>query len=186
MSQDPSIRASERRMVCFGSSRIGATDPAFALGVEVGAVLARHGWTVLSGGYAGAMEAVSRGAREAGGRAIGVTTPVFADREPNLHLDAVWTEPDYPARLAALCRQGHGFLALGGGLGTLSEWTTIWCLLSIGQVPGPLYLFEDPWRSVVEPVLALPEVGRGRAELLHWLRDAADLDAALAAAKRRG
>jgi uncharacterized protein (TIGR00730 family) len=181
MSLEVSRRVSERRMVCFGSSRIGESDPAFALGLRVGAVLARNGWTVLSGGYAGAMEAVSRGARGAGGRAIGVTTPIFADREPNAHLDAVWSEPDYPARLAALCRQGHGFLALPGGLGTLSEWTTVWCLLSIGQVAGPLYLFEDPWRGIFEPILALPEVGEVRAGLLHWLGDAGDLDRALAA-----
>jgi uncharacterized protein (TIGR00730 family) len=158
MSLEVPRRVSERRMVCFGSSRIGESDPAFALGLRVGAVLARNGWTVLSGGYAGAMEAVSRGARGAGGRAIGVTTPIFADREPNAHLDAVWSEPDYPARLAALCRQGHGFLALPGGLGTLSEWTTVWCL-----------------------ILALPEVGEVRAGLLHWLGDAGDLDRALAA-----
>lgn len=186
MSHETPVRASERRMVCFGSSRVGPSDPEFTLGMQVGAVLARRGWTVLSGGYAGAMEAVSRGARDAGGRAIGVTTPIFADREPNLHLDAVWSEPDYPARLAALCRQGHGFLALPGGLGTLSEWTTVWCLLSIDQVPGPLYLFEDPWRRVVDPILALPEVGPERAALLHWVRDARSLDAALAATAQVG
>ena len=180
MSGPVEVRAAERRMVCFGSSRVGPDDAAFGLGVEVGGVLARRGWTVLSGGYAGAMEAVSRGARDAGGRAIGVTTPIFADRAPNLHLDAVWTEPDYPARLAALCRQGHGFLALPGGLGTLSEWTTVWCLCSIGQVPGPLFLFENPWRAVVEPILRLPEVGAERAGLIRWVRDAQDLDAVLA------
>ena len=173
-------------MVCFGSSRVLDGQPAHDLAVEVGRVLARRGWTVCSGGYDGTMGAVSRGAREAGGRVEGVITPIFADRQANAHLDAVFSEPDYLARMGTLCRQGHGFLALPGGLGTLSEWTTVWCLLSIRQVPGPLYLFEDPWRAVAEPILALPEVADRFAELLHFVRDADDLDRALAAREELG
>jgi len=170
--------------VCFGSSRVGAESPAARSAETVGRILAERGITVLSGGYDGVMDAVSRGATEAGGAAIGVTTPIFPRRDPSRHLTAQWTEPDYLARLATLVRQAHGFVALPGGLGTLSEWVTAWVLLTIRQAPGPLFLFEDPWRPVFEAILAVDEVDPAHAEHVHWLRDAADLAPALDAGVR--
>lgn len=168
-----------RRFVCFGSSRVGPEDPAARAAEDVGRVLAERGIDVLSGGYEGTMGAVSRGAAAAGGEVIGVTTPIFAGRVPNEHLTSHWTEPDYVGRLATLCRQANGFVALPGALGTLSEWTTAWCLMSIGEAEGPLYLFEEPWRPVVETIMNLDEVDSSLTGLLHWIRSADDLAAAL-------
>ena len=98
-----------------------------------GVMLAELGWTVMTGGYEGAMGEVSRGAREAGGRVIGVTTPLFADRIPNEALHEEWTEPDYLARMSTLLRQGQAFVGLPGGLGTLSECLAATCLASIAS-----------------------------------------------------
>jgi len=168
-----------RRFVCFGSSRVGPDDPATHHAEAVGRILDERGIVVLSGGYEGVMGAVSRGAVDAGGEAIGVTTPIFAKRQPNRHLTSHWFEPDYVGRLATLCRQADGFVTLPGSLGTLSEWTTAWCLMSIEQAPGPLFLFEDPWRPLVEAVTALPEFDRSHLERVHFVREPDDLARAL-------
>jgi uncharacterized protein (TIGR00730 family) len=169
----------ERRCVCFGSSR---TDPdsragraAHASGVEI----ARLGWILMSGGYEGAMGAASQGAREAGGRVIGVTTPVFSRRAAHSSLHEEWEEPDYLARMSTLLRQGHAFLALPGGLGTLSEWMMAWCLASIGQLAGPLVLFRDPWEPVFHRVRELEEFNDDLDHLLHWIDSPEDLSTAL-------
>src|SRR5215216_7137944 len=64
---------SRMRISVFGSSQPKERDTAYAEGIELGKLLAERGHTVLTGGYIGLMEAVSRGAREAGGHVIGVT-----------------------------------------------------------------------------------------------------------------
>ena len=140
-----------------------------------GAVLAELGWTVTTGGYEGAMGEASRGAREAGGRVIGVTTPLFADRIPNEALHEEWTEPDYLARMSTLLRQGHAFVGLPGGLGTLSECLAATCLASIGQLGGPVVLFRDPWEPVFERIAGLDEVGPELAGILIWIDDPSGL-----------
>jgi uncharacterized protein (TIGR00730 family) len=169
----------ERRCVCFGSSRTATATAAERLAHECGAELARLGWTVMSGGYEGTMGAVSRGAREVGGRVIGVTTPIFEDRRANEALHAEFREPDYLARMATLLRQGHAFVGLPGGLGTLSECTVAWCLASMGHLAGPLLLFRDPWEPVFEAVSKLEEVPDELPSLLHWIDSPSDLERCL-------
>ena len=112
----------------------------------------------------------------------GVTTPVFADRTPNEALHEVWSEPDYLARMGTLLRQGHAFVGLPGGLGTLAEWLAAVCLASIDQLGGPLVLFREPWEPIFETVLALPETGPEIARLVHWIEDPAELATVLRSA----
>lgn len=159
----------DKRCVCFGSSRSDPESEVGRMARACGEEVARLGWTLVSGGYEGAMGAASRGAQSAGGRVIGVTTPAFADRVPNPALDAQFTEPDYLARMATLLRQGHAFVGLPGGLGTMAEWMTAWCLASVDQLAGPLVLFRDPWERVVEPVLRLEDVPAAMGELVLWI-----------------
>jgi len=163
------------RIVCFGSSRVVPTDPTWKLADAVGYEIGRRGLTVVSGGYGGAMGAVSEGGRRGGGQVYGVTTPIFTERQGNAHLHQEYQEPDYPSRLAALLRQGHGFVALPGALGTVSEWVTAWCLATIDQLGGPLWLFEDPWKPLAESMLRLPESNPEHASQIIWVSDAEDL-----------
>jgi len=137
--------------------------------------IAGAGWTVMTGGYEGVMGAVSRGARQAGGRVIGVTTPIFTARRANDALHEEWSEPDYLARMGTLLRQGHAFVGLPGGLGTLSEWLVALCLASIRQLGGPVFLFRDPWKPVFDTILTLPEAGPELAGLVHWIDEPASL-----------
>ena len=61
------------RVTVFGGSQPGEDSPAYSQAIELGRLLASRGHTVLTGGYIGSMEAVSRGAAEAGGHVVGVT-----------------------------------------------------------------------------------------------------------------
>ena len=167
------------RVVAFGSSRVQPGDPAHDLALAVGGHIGRHGLTVVSGGYAGTMGAVSEGTARAGGRVVGITTRSFADREANSHCDEVEVHDDYPSRMAALLRAGALFVALPGSLGTVSEWVTAWCLASIGQLGGPLWVFREPHAPVGDALMGLPESAAKHAEHLRWLDDADDFSRAL-------
>jgi len=166
---------SSRKVVVFGSSRCpeGGVDQKRAH--EVGRVVAARGLILVSGGYEGSMGAASRGAKEEGGRVLGITTAIFQDRSPNPWLDEHIDEPDYPARMSHMMRLGDAFVALPGALGTLSEWLLAWCLGSIGQLGGPLWAFSDPWRRIYDSILELPEVTPDKADCVHWVQDPGDL-----------
>ena len=164
-----------KSLVVFGSSAARPGTAQWEQAVEVGRIAAANGYELVSGGYQGAMEAASRGAHEAGGRVVGITTRIFADREPSSVLDEIREEADYPARLAALLRAGDAFVALPGGLGTASEWMAACCLASIGQLGGPLYAFVDPWRPLARALAAVDEIGELALQLPAWLEDASAL-----------
>src|SRR5438105_4087745 len=102
----------------FGSSRPQEGHADYAEAVELGRALADAGFAVCTGGYGGVMEGVSRGAREAGGRVLAVTSSFFASRANRWVTDemrtATWQE-----RLFELVRLGDGYVACKGGTGTL-------------------------------------------------------------------
>ena len=134
----------------FGGSQCGPDDAEYRDALRLGRLLAERGFTVVCGGYSGVMEAVSRGAREAGGEAIGVT---LADRQarPNEYLTRQQPAPDLFERLRGLILQSSGFVALRGGLGTIVEVCLVWNLFLLRTLtPRPLVLLGDCWPPVVE------------------------------------
>ena len=75
------MTAGARIITVFGSSRPAESDPDYAEARALGAALAAKGFVVCSGGYGGVMEAVSRGAKEAGGHTLAITAEFFSDRK---------------------------------------------------------------------------------------------------------
>ena len=143
---------SRRAVAVFGASSPQPDEPLYASARLAGARLAAAGVVVLSGGYGGVMEAASRGAREAGGVAIGVTTPIFA-RTPNPWLDREWSAADLWERTRSLVDAASGFLVLAGSAGTLAEAAFLWALRRAGQLGArPVVLAGEPWPDVL-PVL---------------------------------
>jgi hypothetical protein len=133
-----------------GSPRPG--DPAYVEAERLGRLLAEAGYVVMTGGYAGVMEAASKGARQAGGRTIGVTVGMFdqAGRQPNHYVDEVVTYDLLSDRLLHVVSRCDAAIALPGGIGTLSEVALTWSLLQVGQIaPMPLVLVGDTWHSVM-------------------------------------
>src|SRR5688572_14937101 len=117
---------------------------------DLGARLAEAGFTICTGGYLGVMEAASRGAREKGGRVLGIVMNQFKS-EPNRFLtDKVATNHFYE-RLQNLIERSVGFVALRGGMGTVTEVSLVWNKLQTGVInKRPLVLLGAPWRQVVK------------------------------------
>jgi uncharacterized protein (TIGR00730 family) len=105
----------------FGSARFTETHRYYALARQVGALLARDGFTVMTGGGPGIMEAANRGAKEAGGRSIGCNIELPAEQKPNAYLDRWLTFRHFYVRKVMLVKYSYAFIALPGGFGTLDE-----------------------------------------------------------------
>src|SRR5882724_12751671 len=140
----------ERIVTIFGGSKCSESDPEYLQAMRVGELLATAGFTICTGGYLGVMEAASRGAREAGGRVYGIVMNQFK-HEPNRFLtDKVATDHFYD-RLQHLITRSVGFVALRGGMGTVTEVSLVWNKLTTGVLdPRPLILLGEAWKPVVE------------------------------------
>lgn len=136
----------------FGSSRPSDGDTHYALARELGAELASRGFIVCSGGYGGVMEAVSRGAKEAGGKTMGITAEFFSAR-PNAWLDEVISVKTWQERLFALIERGSGYVACPGGTGTLVELAVVWEMLNKRVMPAkPFAIIGHFWQPIIERV----------------------------------
>jgi uncharacterized protein (TIGR00730 family) len=140
----------------FGGSHPKEGSTAYAEAQELGQQLAELGHTVLTGGYIGTMEAVSRGAAEAGGHVIGVTCEEIEHWRPlgpNSWVKEEWREKTLIGRLQTLVEGCDAALALPGGPGTLTEISLTWNLMIIGSLHRrPLILIGDGWQTVFDQV----------------------------------
>ena len=105
----------------FGSARFAAGHPHYELGRQVGSAIAREGFTVLTGGGGGIMEAANRGAREAGGDSIGCNIILPKEQQPNPYIDRMVTFRYFFVRKVMLVKYSQAFVILPGGFGTMDE-----------------------------------------------------------------
>lgn len=134
-----------KMITVFGGSRCGPESEEYTEALALGRLLVEAGFAVCSGGYAGVMEAISRGAHEAGGHVTGFTMAQFR-AEPNSYLKKIVPSEDFYARLQKLIRQSAGYVALRGGMGTMTEICLVWNKLTTGVIPGrPLILLGESW-----------------------------------------
>ena len=146
------MKQTVRVVTVFGSSRPRPGDAHYAQAHALGAALAAQGLAVCSGGYGGVMEAVSRGAKEAGGRTIAVTAAAFRGRA-NAWIDEEIRVQNWQERLFELVRRGLGYVACPGGTGTLVELAVVWEMLNKGLMRGkPLAVLGNFWQPVIERV----------------------------------
>src|SRR5438552_17828056 len=139
----------ERIVTIFGGSKCREADPEYAQAVRVGELLAESGFTICTGGYAGVMEAASRGAHERGGRVLGITMNQFK-AEPNRYLTEKVPSEHFYERLQRWLTQSVGYIALRGGMGTVTEISLVWNKLQTGVLdPRPLVLLGDCWPPIV-------------------------------------
>src|SRR5260370_21632515 len=120
----------------FGSSRQKEGEADYEEGRVLGRALARHGFTICSGGYGGVMEAVCRGAKEAGGRTYGVTAEFFKTAKLNAWIDVEVRAKTWEERLFELSRRAAAFVACKGGTGTLVELAVVWEMLNKSVMTG--------------------------------------------------
>jgi uncharacterized protein (TIGR00730 family) len=118
----------------FGSARFGEGSPAYSIGREIGAGLARQGFTVITGGGPGLMEAANRGAFEAGGVSVGANIVLPVEQKPNPYLTKMIRFRYFFARKVVLVKYSYAYVVLPGGFGTLDEISEALTLIQTGKL----------------------------------------------------
>jgi uncharacterized protein (TIGR00730 family) len=157
----------------FGSARTPESHPHYALGREIGRRLSEAGFTVMTGGGPGLMEAANRGAREAGGPSVACNIKLPVEQAPNRFIDRYVTCHHFFARKVLMFRYSYGFVVLPGGYGTMDEMFEALTLIQTGKIERfPMVLVGlDYWAPLLD---FLRVMARER------MIDAADLDLLLA------
>ncbi|MGE0813553.1 MAG: TIGR00730 family Rossman fold protein [Vicinamibacterales bacterium] len=145
----------------FGSARIGEDHPSYALAREMGAAVARLGFTVMTGGGPGVMEAANRGARDVGGASVGCNIELPFEQAPNPYLDRSVTCRYFFVRKVLLFKYSYAFVALPGGLGTLDELTEALTLIQTGKIKQfPVVLMGTTyWAAFTEMLQTMVTAG---------------------------
>jgi uncharacterized protein (TIGR00730 family) len=161
----------------FGSARIGRDDPMYASARAVGTELARAGFAVITGGGPGAMEAVNRGCKEAGGLSIGCNIELPFEQRMNDYVDLGIDFRYFFVRKLMFVKYAEGFVVFPGGFGTLDELFEALTLIQTGKVRHfPLVLYgADYWSGLLgwlrERVLAEEKIDPGNLELFRVCDD---------------
>jgi len=143
----------ESIVTVFGSSRPREGDPDYEEARTLGRALAKHGFSVCSGGYGGVMEAASRGAKEAGGKTYGVTADFFKNAKVNAWVEEEVRMKTWEERLFELIRRADAFVACKGGTGTLVELAVVWEMLNKSVMNAkPCAVLGDFWAPVLDRV----------------------------------
>lgn len=134
----------------FGSARIKEDHPHYQLARRMGAEIARLGFTVMTGGGPGMMEAANRGAKEAGGRSVGCNIQLPMEQIPNPWLDRSVTMKHFFVRKTLLMKYSYGFVIMPGGVGTLDEMFEALTLIQTKKICNfPIVLMGvDYWQPL--------------------------------------
>jgi len=165
----------------FGSARFHEDHPYYALAREVGSRVSRLGFTVMTGGGPGLMEAANRGARDAGGRSVGCNIILQEEQDPNPYLDCVVTCRHFFVRKVLLFKYSYGFVALPGGIGTMDELFEALTLIQTRKIEHfPVVLIgSDYWQPLVALLDRMADAGTIARADLDLLLVTDDLDRAM-------
>jgi uncharacterized protein (TIGR00730 family) len=161
----------------FGSARTNPGTPEYQLGVELGAALARAGFAVLTGGGPGTMEAVNRGACEAGGISVGLGIELPFEQKLNEWVDIGLNFRYFFARKTMFVKYAQAFVILPGGFGTLDETFEALTLVQTRKVTRfPVVLFGTGyWRGLLDwlrsSALAGGKISAPDLDLIHLTDD---------------
>ncbi len=150
--------AKTRRIAVFGGSAVPEGTREYRAAYRLGQRLAHAGFAVVTGGYIGTMEAVSRGAYEAGGHVIGVpcdTIERWRPVAPNPWIHEHWPAETLLDRLRYLIHRTHGAVVLPGGVGTLTELALYWNHLLVQEIPSrPFIVVGEGWHRALRTLFA--------------------------------
>jgi uncharacterized protein (TIGR00730 family) len=167
----------------FGSARFAEDNEHYQTARSLGRSLAESGYTVITGGGAGIMEAANRGAREAGGRSLGCNIRLPREQRPNSYLDEFIELDHFFVRKVMLVKYSSAFVVMPGGFGTLDEAFEVATLIQTGKLEHfPIIgLGWDFWSGLRDFARATL-VGAGTVDVadLELIRRAADVEEAVA------
>ena len=165
----------------FGSARTPRDHPEYAAGVEIGAALAREGYAVITGGGPGAMEAVNRGASEAGGISVGLGIELPFEQKLNDWVDMGVNFRYFFARKTMFVKYAQAFVIMPGGFGTLDEMFEALTLVQTRKVTRfPVILYGvEYWRGLIDwlrgSMLPGGKIGPADLDLIHLTDDVDDI-----------
>ncbi len=165
----------------FGSARLGPSSPYYGIARDIGGRLADMGFTVMTGGGPGIMEATNLGAREHGGLSVGCNIELPHEQEPNPYLDLWVSCHHFFTRKVLLFKYSYAFVVMPGGLGTLDEMAEALTLIQTGKIENfPVVLvgktYWEPFSLLLAEMVKQGSVSDADLSLFK-LTD--DLDAAM-------
>ena len=171
----------------FGSARTPTHHPDYAAGLELGAALAKAGFAVITGGGPGAMEAVNRGASEAGGVSVGLGIELPFEQTLNDWVDLGVNFRYFFARKTMFVKYAQAFVIMPGGFGTLDEMFEALTLVQTNKVTRfPVILYgTEYWQGLLDwlrgTMLGAGKIGEGDLELLTVTDDIDEIVARIVA-----
>lgn len=162
----------EKAVTVFGSARTPPTDPQYAAAVEVGRLLAKRDFAVITGAGPGIMEAANKGARLAGGRSIGCNIELPFEQGSNPYIDTLVNFRYFFVRKTMFIKYSAAFIIFPGGFGTLDELFEAVTLIQTGKISQfPVILFgRHYWaglfRWLQTRVVEEKKISRGDMDLM--------------------
>jgi uncharacterized protein (TIGR00730 family) len=175
----------------FGSARVREGDSAYESARETARLFAESGFSVVTGGGPGAMEAANRGCQEGGGFSVGFNIELPHEQGVNAYLDLALTFKHFYARKTMFVKPAEGFVVFPGGFGTLDELFEALTLIQTGKVLHfPVVLFDrDYWSGLLDWIqdrlLAEGMISPEDEELLFVTDEPAEAVATVAACYKR-
>ncbi len=169
----------------FGSARFGPDNPWYRMAQGLGADLAKSGFTVMTGGGPGIMEAANRGAKEAGGLSVGCNITLPHEQRPNPHLDRFVEFRYFFVRKVMLVKYSYAFVIMPGGFGTMDELFEVATLIQTGKVQDfPVVLMgKSYWQPLLsflrEVMLAHGTIAQGDIDRILLTDDVQEAVAAV-------
>jgi uncharacterized protein (TIGR00730 family) len=128
----------------YGSARIMQEDGLYQQAREIAYRLGKLGFSIITGGGPGLMEAANRGALEAGAVSVGLNIELPEEQSANIYTTKSLSFSHFFARKVMLVKYATAFIIMPGGLGTLDELTEILTLIQTGKIkPFPVVLFDS-------------------------------------------
>jgi uncharacterized protein (TIGR00730 family) len=165
----------------FGSARFGESHKYYELTREMAKRVSNLGFTVMTGGGPGIMEAANRGAREAGGLSVGCNIELPVEQGANKYVHLFVTCHHFFVRKVLLFKYSYGFVAMPGGLGTLDELCEALTLIQTRKIRNfPVVLIGvDYWRPFMTLLQEMVAAGAVAPEDLDLLKLTDDIDEAI-------
>jgi uncharacterized protein (TIGR00730 family) len=136
----------------FGSARVREGHRAYDAARATGRLFAEAGWSVVTGGGPGVMEAANRGCKEGGGQSVGFNIALPREQRPNDYVDISLAFDHFYARKTMFVKAAEGFVIFPGGFGTLDELYEALTLMQTGKIGDfPVVLVDvGHWTDVVD------------------------------------
>lgn len=159
-----------KTVAVYGSSAITQDSVEAQNAERLGKRLAEAKLQICNGGYRGAMEASSRGAKQAGGQIAGVVCSAFSGRNPNPYLTEMIETDSFLDRIATLMRLADAYVVLDGNIGTMAELFLAWNLAAVGG-RKPVIVVGEEMKQAILGLQERTEINQNQIAMLTFVEN---------------